>query len=71
MYNEFTAVLEQADDWYIAYCLEIPEANGQGKTKGDARENLVEAIELVLDYHRERALKTVPPEALVETIILP
>ena len=30
--NEFTAVIEKEDDWYIAYCPEIPGANGQGTT---------------------------------------
>ena len=29
-HNEFTAVIEKDEDWYIAYCSEIPGANGQG-----------------------------------------
>ena len=70
MHNEFTAIYEQDDDWYIAYCLEIPGANGQGKTKDEARENLADAIELILDYRRESALRGVPPEAIMETIVL-
>ena len=32
MHNEFTAVIED-EDWYIAYCPEIPARYGQGKTK--------------------------------------
>ena len=31
MRNEFTAVIESADEWFIAYYREIPGANGQGK----------------------------------------
>ena len=34
MRNEFTALIEREKDWYIAYCPEIPGANGQGRTPG-------------------------------------
>lgn len=47
MKNEFTAIIEQDGEWYIAYCPEIPGANGQGKTSEEARENLAEAIALI------------------------
>ena len=33
MRNEFTAIIEQDGEWFIAYCPEIPGTNGQGKTK--------------------------------------
>ena len=36
MKNEFTAIIEQDGEWYIAHCPEIPGANGQGKTKDEA-----------------------------------
>ncbi len=48
MRNEFTAIIEKDDDWYIAYCPEIPGANGQGRTKDEAIESLSEAIALIL-----------------------
>ncbi|MCY4651980.1 MAG: type II toxin-antitoxin system HicB family antitoxin [Dehalococcoidia bacterium] len=48
MRNEFTAIIEKDDDWYIAYCPEIPGANGQGRTKEEVLENLSEAIALIL-----------------------
>jgi predicted RNase H-like HicB family nuclease len=32
MANKFTAIIEKDEGWYIAYCPEIPGANGQGKT---------------------------------------
>jgi hypothetical protein len=35
--NEFTAVIERDGKWFIAYCPEIPGANGQGRTKAEAR----------------------------------
>ena len=49
MRNEFTAVFERDGEWYIAYCLEIPGANGQGRTREEARQSLAEAIAVILD----------------------
>lgn len=49
MTNEFTALIERDGEWYIAYCPEISGANGQGKSKDEARENLAEAIALILE----------------------
>ncbi len=68
MHNEFTAIIERDGNWYIAYCPEIPGANGQGHTKEEARENLAGAIELILEDRREDALRAVPPEALREIV---
>ena len=56
MRNEFTAIIERDENWYIAYCLEIPGANGQGKTKAEAKSNLVEAISLILEDRRDEGL---------------
>lgn len=54
MHNEFTAVFERDGDWFLAYCPEIPGANGQGRTKDEARQSLAEAIALILeDGHAE------------------
>lgn len=68
MKNEFTAIMERDVDWYIAYCAEIPGANGQGRTKDEARQNLAEAIELLLEDRREDSLRGVPPDAIRETV---
>ena len=70
MRNEFTAIIERDGDWYIAYCPEIPGANGQGKTKDEARASLAEAIALILEDRREEGLRGVPPEAIRETVII-
>jgi predicted RNase H-like HicB family nuclease len=70
MRNEFTAIIERDGEWYIAYCPEIPGANGQGKTKDEARESLAEAIALILKDRREDGLRGVPPEAIRETVII-
>ena len=68
MRNEFTAIIEKADDWYIAYCPEIPGANGQGRTKEEVLESLSEAIELILEDRLEDGLRGVPPDAIRETV---
>jgi predicted RNase H-like HicB family nuclease len=70
VHNEFTAVFERDGEWYIAYCPEIPGANGQGRTKQEARESLVEAIRLILEDRREDGLRGVPPDAERETVTL-
>ncbi len=68
MRNEFTVIIERDGEWYIAYCLEIPGANGQGKTKEEARESLAEAIALILEDRREDGLRGVPREAIREKV---
>jgi predicted RNase H-like HicB family nuclease len=70
MRNEFTAIFERDGDWVIAYCPEIPGANGQGRTKDEARASLVEAIGLILDDRREDGLRGVPPNAERETVTI-
>ena len=60
MRNEFTAILEKDGDWFIAYCPEIPGANGQGRTKEEAKKSMAEAIELILEDRREEAMRGVP-----------
>ena len=70
MHNEFTAIIERDGEWYIAYCPEIPEANGQGRTRDETRQSLAEAIALVLEDRREDGLRAVPPEAIRETVIV-
>ncbi len=49
MRNEFTAVIERDGDLFIAYCPEIPGANGQWETADAARDSLGKAIALILE----------------------
>lgn len=70
MRNEFTAIIEQDGEWYIAYCPEIPGANGQGRSKDEARESLADAIALILQDRREDGLRGVPPDAIRETLAI-
>ncbi|MDQ2807804.1 MAG: type II toxin-antitoxin system HicB family antitoxin [Chloroflexota bacterium] len=55
MVNTFTAVFEQTENWWIAYVEELPGANTQGATLEEARENLREAVQLIVEANRELA----------------
>ena len=55
--NEFTAVVERDQRWFVASCLEIPGANGQSLTKPEALQSLREAISLILHDRWEDALR--------------
>ena len=71
MRNEFSAIIEAADEGgYWATCPEVPGANGQGETVESVLEDLAAAIELMLDYRRERALKTASPGAKHATVVV-
>jgi len=70
MRNEFTSIVEQDGPWYMAYCAELPGANGQGKTREACLANVREAIALILEHRREEALRALPPEAGRERVVL-
>jgi predicted RNase H-like HicB family nuclease len=70
MRHEFTAIFERDGDWFIAYCPEIPGANGQGRTKQEARDSLAAAIQLILDDRREDGLRGLPDDAEREILTL-
>lgn len=70
MHNEFTAIIEKDGDWLIAYCPEIPGANGQGRTKEEAKQSLAEAIALILEDRRQDGVRGVPEDAIRDVVTL-
>ncbi len=68
MHNEFTALIEKDGDWYIAYCPEVPGANGQGKTIEECKANLAEAISLIINDRRQDAIRGLPEDAIREVV---
>ncbi len=70
MYNEFSAIIEQDGDWYIASCPEIPGANGQGRSSEECLKSLAEAIVLVLEDRREEAFRAAPQNALRQVVVV-
>jgi len=55
----FTAVYVKVPEGYAAFAEELPGANTQGETIDEARENLKEAIELVLEANRTLAEESI------------
>lgn len=56
---KLTAVFMPVPEGYIAFVEELPGANTQGSTLDETRENLKEAVQMVLDANRELAAKSV------------
>ena len=50
-----TAVYLAVPEGYVAFVEELPGANTQGATLDEARENLREAVQLILETNRELA----------------
>lgn len=60
-----TAVFKKVPEGYIGYVEELPGANTQGNTLEEARENLKEAVELVLEANRELAEESLNGEDVI------
>ena len=56
---QLTAVYMPVTEGYIAFVEELPGANTQGATLEEARENLKEAVALVLEANRELAERAI------------
>ena len=58
--HRLTAVFQKVSRGYIGYVKELPGANTQGKTLKETRENLNEAIAMVLEANRMWQKKSHP-----------
>lgn len=70
MSGEFTAVFERDGEWVIAFCPEVPGANGQGRTEDEATASLADAIKLILEDRREDGLRGVPSDAVIGKVMV-
>jgi predicted RNase H-like HicB family nuclease len=71
MKSEFTAIIEPAPEGgFWAICPEIPGANGQGETVEETKQNLIEAIELLLEDRRADVARGLPDDAIQERILV-
>lgn len=61
----FTAVFEKVPEGYIAFVEEVPGANTQGATLEEARANLVEAVEMILEANRTLAEELVKGKTVI------
>ncbi len=55
MIGQFTAVYMKRGKWYIGYVEEIPGVNTQGRTLGETKVNLKDALTMVLEANRALA----------------
>lgn len=71
MTRTFTAIFEEAPEGgYTAFVEELPGAVSQGETLDEARENLKDAIQLILEVNRELALRDVDEAGLIREAIV-
>ncbi len=71
MKSEFTAIIEIAPEGgYWAICPEIPGANGQGETINEAKDNLRQAIELILEDRRDDLFRGLPDDVIREKVLI-
>jgi predicted RNase H-like HicB family nuclease len=62
-----TAHIHRDGKWFVAFCPEFPEANGQGETRAECLQSLREAIALLIEDRREDSRALIPQNAeLVE-----
>ena len=69
---KLTAVFMKVPEGYAAFVEELPGANTQGATIDEARDNLKEAVMLVLEANRELSKEAIQgAEVIREDFILP
>jgi predicted RNase H-like HicB family nuclease len=72
IYMKFTAVFQKFPEGYAAFIEELPGANTQGRTLEEARNNLSEAVELVLETNRQLAEETMKGQDVIrESFLIP
>ena len=68
---KLTAVFEKVPEGYIAFVEELPGANTQGNSLQEARANLTEAVELVMEANRSLAEESLVGKTVIrETLVL-
>jgi len=69
---QLTAVFRKVPEGYIGFVEELPGANTQGATLEEARANLSEAVELILDANRTLAEEAIAGQDVIrEPLVIP
>ena len=68
--EKFTAVFEQDGDLWIGYLEELPGANTQGRTLAEARENLKDAVRLLIAANRELTRRELQGKTVIREELL-
>lgn len=57
MIENYTVVIVKSENWYAGYVKELPGAHSQGKTVREVKENIKEAIKMVIESNYRHFLK--------------
>ena len=69
---DFTAVYLKVPEGFVAFVEELPGANTQGNTMEETRENLQEAVQLVLEANRALASEGIEGDEVIrEALTVP
>ncbi len=69
MTQNYTAVIQQDEGWWIGWIQEIPGVNGQERTKDELLETLRITLLEMLEYNRKEAIQGTDGESFEEVII--
>ncbi len=56
--RDYSIIVKKDGKFYVGYCIEIPQARGQGKTKSEAINDTKQAIKLCLSYLANKKRKS-------------
>lgn len=68
--EKFTAIFEQDGEWWLGYVEELPGANTQGSSLDEARENLKEAVQLIIEANRELTRREIEGKNIIREELL-
>ncbi|MBL7162412.1 MAG: type II toxin-antitoxin system HicB family antitoxin [Anaerolineales bacterium] len=70
--EKFSAIFEQDGEWWIGYVEELPGANSQGHTLEEARKNLKDSVQLIIETNRELSRREVIGKNVIrEDLLVP
>lgn len=64
---QFSAVFQKVEGGYIAFVEELPGANTQGATLEEARINLMESVQMVLEANRQLAEESLANQDVIRS----
>ncbi|MBN2197615.1 type II toxin-antitoxin system HicB family antitoxin [Candidatus Wolfebacteria bacterium] len=70
MKQQFTGIYKKSGKWYLGWIEEIPGVNTQGKTLKEAKENLKDALLLIIETNRLMNKAKVGKKVLREPITI-
>ncbi|MEK7625448.1 MAG: type II toxin-antitoxin system HicB family antitoxin [Patescibacteria group bacterium] len=68
--QQFTAVYQKRGKWFVGYVEEVSGVNSQGRTMREVRDNLQEALGLVIDVNRTMLAREVRGRVIREPLKL-